>query len=271
MKWRESDEYHDSMGQLFAKVEQVSQEECAKKEEEKEEVVILNILIPSTIKGVFMEDFWHQNYALLDLLLETNMSIGEIAKDLGISQAEVQRKQKDLGLSWIRRRDRKMSRGQGALTQIMRKLIPGAQIINEYHIGERLMVDVYCPKYKLAAEYHGRQHFQHISRFHETIGDFERAVERDQRKADLCKEQGITLVIFRYNDVLTEDLVYDRLLGAIQADDSGIIKKPKVKSQLQSKSFLTVKGNPYYEEAKERRRKIEKELRHKIREERKKK
>lgn len=218
-----------------------------------------------------MEDFWHQNYALLDLLLETNMSIAEIAKEMNISQAEVQRKQKELGLSWIRRRDRKMSRGQGALTQIMRKLIPGAEILNEYHIGERLMLDVYCPKYHIAAEYHGRQHFQHITRFHETIYDFERAVERDERKIALCKELGITLVIFRYNDVLTEDLVFDRLMTALNNDEIKVVRKPKVKNQLQSKSFLTVKGNHYYEEAKERRRKYEKEMRHKIKEERKKK
>lgn len=219
-----------------------------------------------------MEDFWHQNYALLDLLLETNMSVADIAKEMNISQAEVQRKQKELGLGWIRRRDRKMSRGQGALTQIMRRLIPGAEIENEYHIGERLMLDVYCPKYHLAAEYHGRQHFQHVTRFHETIYDFERAIERDTRKEQLCKELGITLVVFRYNDVLTEDLVFDRLMDAINVDDEiKFIKKPKIKSSLQSKSFLTVKDNPYYEEAKERRRKYEKELRHKIKEERKKK
>jgi hypothetical protein len=218
-----------------------------------------------------MEDFWSQNYALLDLLLETNMSIAEIAKELNISQAEVQRKQKDLGLGWIRRRDRKMSRGQGALTQIMQKLLPGTEIINEHHIGERLMLDVYCPKYKLAAEYHGRQHFEFIARFHDTYHDFERSKDRDERKIQLCQEHGITLVVFRYNDVLTEDLVFDRLLTAIRNDNNQVQIKPKIKSKLQTKSQLTVKNNPYYEEAKQRRKDYERELRRKLKEERKKK
>lgn len=220
------------------------------------------------------EDFWHQNYALIDLLLETNLSIADIAKDLGITQAEVSKKQKELGLGWIRRRDRKMSRGQGALTQMMKRLIPGEEIINEYHIGEQLRLDVYCPKYKLAAEYHGRQHFEHITRFHERIEDFERAQQRDIRKAELCKEQGITLVVFHYHDKLDEDYVFDRLLTAIKSADTPgrIDKRPRNKSaKFSYKGSLSTKDNPYYQAAKERRREYEKNLRQKIKEERKKK
>lgn len=220
-----------------------------------------------------MEDFWHQNYALIDLLLETNLSVAEIAKELDETECDIHIKQKELGLSWIKRKDRKMSRGQDALTQIMKKLLPGIDVINEYHIGERLMLDVYCSKYQLAAEYHGRQHFDHIVRFHETIEDFERAQERDIRKQELCKEQGITLVVFRYNDALSEDLVFDRLLGAINAScEEKLETKPKIKgNKLRSRSALSVKGDPYYEAAKERRKDYEKKMRRKLKEQRKQK
>lgn len=217
------------------------------------------------------EEFWHQNYALLDLLLSTNMSIADIAKEQGVSQSEIRKRIKELGLTWIQRKNRKMSRGQDALTQIIKKLIPNEEVVNEYHIGEQLRLDVYVPKYKLGAEYHGRQHFEHVTRFHETIDDFERAQKRDERKVELCKEQGISLVVFRYNDQLTEDYVFDRILSALNADGHVITKRPKNKIKLQTKNTLSKKDNPYYDQMKERRKEQAKEMRRKIKEQRKKK
>jgi len=218
-----------------------------------------------------MEDFWHPNYALLDLLLDTDLSVPDIAKELKTPQVEVQKQIKDLGLSWIRRRDRKMSRGQAALMQITKRLLPGEEIINEYHIGEMLRLDIYIPKYKLCIEYHGRQHFEHIVRFHPTIDDYEKALKRDERKIELCKEQGITLVAFRYNDQLSEDIVHDRLLGAIRNSSTldVIEKKPRNKAKLQTRNMLSTKNNPYCDQIKERRREYEKQMRDKIKEERK--
>jgi len=153
---------------------------------------------------------------LTDLLFETNLSIPAIASELNLSVKEVNSMINRLGLSWLKNSRKKMSRGQTALTAIMKKLLPGEEIINEYHIGNKMKLDVYCPRFSLAAEYHGRQHFYYTSRFFESKYDFEQAQKRDEIKAQYCQDNGIALVVFRYCDSLTEKSVYDRMLDAIR-------------------------------------------------------
>ncbi len=153
---------------------------------------------------------------MVDLLMETSMSLTEIAKELGWTINALNKKINQLGLNWIKTRHKKMSSGQAALTDLMQKLLPNESIVSEHHIGDRLKLDIYCPKYKIAAEYHGRQHFYYTGRFFNSKEDFEEAVERDEKKATLCQEQGIALLVFRYNDKLTEEAVFSRILEAIK-------------------------------------------------------
>ena len=180
---------------------------------------------------------------LIDLLLETNSSISAIARQLDVSVNEVNKKINQLGLSWLKESRKKMSRGQTALTQIMQKILPGEEIVNEYHIDDRLRFDVYCPSYKLAAEYHGRQHFFYTSRFFESKYEFEEAQKRDEKKVQYCKDNGIALIVFRYNDSLTEDSVYNRMLEAIRSSDYISDKKQK----------KSLTDNPFYNEAKKKK------------------
>jgi hypothetical protein len=51
----------------------------------------------------------------------------------------------------------------------------------------------------------------------------------------MCKQQGIALVVFRYNDQLTEQSVFDRMLQAIK--DSPFIKEQKVKNNTYESDF----------------------------------
>lgn len=180
------------------------------------------------------------NEFLIDLLFETKMSLSQIAKEVNMSINDLNKKINSLGLSWVKEHHKKMSRGQAALTAIMQKLLPGEKIVNEFHIGERLKLDVFCPSYNLAAEYHGRQHFYYTQRFFESKYEFEEAQKRDDRKMELCKQNGIALIVFRYNDLLTEQSVYDRMLDAI--------RNSKVEPSSVKKKSL--KDNPFYEKAK---------------------
>jgi len=191
---------------------------------------------------------------LTDLLFDTSLSISEIAKQLDVSIPEVNKKINSLGLSWLKNSRKKMSRGQTALTMIMKKLLPGEEIINEHHIGDKLKLDVFCPKYKIAAEYHGRQHFYYTSRFFESKYDFEQAQKRDEKKAQYCIDNGIALIVFRYNDLLTEQAVYDRMLTAIRETD--FVSKPTRKTSISS--------NPAYQEAKKKNSEYKKKLYRKI-------
>lgn len=167
---------------------------------------------------------------LVDLLLDSNYSLLQISKELGWPIDKVNKKINSLGLSWAKEKRRKMSRGQTALTAIMQKLLPGEKIINEYHIGDKLKLDVYCEKYKIAAEFHGRQHFYYTSRFYESKYDFQEAVKRDRKKAQWCKDNGIALIVFRYNDSLTEQAVFDRMLDAIRSNP--MAEKETVKKRI---------------------------------------
>lgn len=188
------------------------------------------------------EDHQDDDEFLTDLLFESSLSLTDIAKELSISINQLNKRINQLGLSWIKERHKKMSRGQTALTLIMKKLFPGENIVNEYHLGDKLKLDVYCPKYKLGAEYHGRQHFYYTQRFFQSKYDFEEAQKRDLKKLEMCKDLGITLVIFRYNDKLTEDSVYDRMLFAIR--NSEYVPEALVKK--------SIKNNPAYVQAKKR-------------------
>jgi very-short-patch-repair endonuclease len=172
---------------------------------------------------------------LVDLLFDTNLSIADIAKELEVDINEVNKKINSLGLNWLKTSRRKMSRGQTALTLILKKLIPGEEIVNEYHIGDKMKLDIYCPSYKIAIEFHGRQHFYYTSRFFASKYDFEEAQKRDIKKEEYCRQNGIALVVFRYNDSLTEKNVCDRILEAIRSSD--YIPKSSKKNSVTSSSY----------------------------------
>lgn len=185
----------------------------------------------------------YEDDRLTDMLFETNYSNFEIARELGKTELEVVQEIRNLGLSWVRRKRGNVSRGQGALTSIMQKLLPGEEIQSEYPLGERLRLDVYCDRYKLGAEYHGQQHFVFNAFFHGDMEGFRASQRRDERKEEICKDLGIALVVFRYNDTLSEDVVYERLLDAIRSTPA--VEEEKVP---------TYKGQPFYESHKLRQR-----------------
>lgn len=164
---------------------------------------------------------------LTDLMFDTSMSLSEVARELGWPINKVNKEINRLGLSWLKDSKKKMSRGQTALTSIMKKLLPGEKIINEFHIGNKMKLDVYCPSYQIAAEYHGRQHFFYTQRFFDSKYEFEEAIERDKTKLDWCKENGVALVVFRYNDKLTEEAVFERMIQAIRTSPHIPKDKPK--------------------------------------------
>jgi hypothetical protein len=195
---------------------------------------------------------------LVDLLIETNFTLKEIANDLNCPEAWVRHRIRELDLAWIRRSRGFASRGQAALTAIFKKLLPGEEIRTEEPIGDRLLLDVYCPGYMLGAEFHGRQHFEYTRFFHPIMEDFNEMQRRDQRKMDLCNDLGIALVVVRYNDNLTEDSIYERILQTLKTTPAPPTKEKK-----------TLKGNAAYETYKRRQREYNRMLYQKMKNTRK--
>lgn len=230
------------------------------------------------------EDFFQEKYVITDMLLDGDMSKKEIAEYLKITPSELNKRIKSYNLDWVKVKKRKMSRGQASIVEILKKIIPNESIDFEYHVGERLLVDIYVPAFNLGIEYHGRQHFEYNAFFHGSKIDFELAQERDERKIELCKEQGITLVAFRYNDLLTEDSVFARILDAIknapppikkdepEVDQEWIERKKEMldrarKTKAKKRENYKAKGNVDHEERerKEQFKKQVKESRRKFR------
>ena len=199
---------------------------------------------------------------LTHLLFETDKSFSAIAQSMELTLNELNSMLKKLGLYWVKDHRRKMSKGQTVLTSVVKKLLPGQKIVNEYHVGDRLKLDVYCPSYKLGLEFHGIQHFKYSPLFFDSKDEFIEAQKRDAKKATLCAEQGIILVVFRYNDNISEENVYARILDAIKntSEDKSVIKKIKKPSVKQNQMYQKAKeirserNKKYYKQMKEQRK-----------------
>jgi hypothetical protein len=57
-----------------------------------------------------------------------------------------------------------------------------------------LQLDGYCKPYELAFEYNGIQHYEFHTYFHKTKREFDKQLERDYRKNQLCQRYGILLI-----------------------------------------------------------------------------
>ena len=63
---------------------------------------------------------------------------------------------------------------------------------------EKLEFDGYCEEFHLAFEYQGKQHFERVPHFHKEDDALEKQQERDIKKKELCKQNGITLIEIPY-------------------------------------------------------------------------
>lgn len=58
--------------------------------------------------------------------------------------------------------------------------------------------DIYFPKYNIAIEYNGEQHYRPILQFGGQLG-YEKTILRDQLKREKCKNNNCTLIELKYN------------------------------------------------------------------------
>jgi len=72
--------------------------------------------------------------------------------------------------------------------------------------------DMYFPKYKIAVEYNGKQHYVPVSKFGGKI-EFEKILQRDVIKRTKCKDNNCNLFEIKYN--YNED-VYDKMINKIK-------------------------------------------------------
>lgn len=84
--------------------------------------------------------------------------------------------------------------------------------IYQYHSSflEKQSLDIFIPSLSLGIEYQGQQHYQPIDFFGGEIG-FQKVIERDKRKAEICKKNNIILIYWKYNEIITKKNLIKKL------------------------------------------------------------
>lgn len=90
---------------------------------------------------------------------------------------------------------------ENQLYQILRRLLKGMEVVQHARPTwlEPQHLDVYVPQAGIAVEYMGQQHFQPLEFFGGEAA-FQLVIERDRKKAELCKNHGVELIRVRFDE-----------------------------------------------------------------------
>ena len=108
-------------------------------------------------------------------------------------------------------------KNESDLFGIVHKEYPDA--IYQYHtdwLGLQSL-DVYIPSIKLGIEYQGEQHYKPIE-FFGGENAYKETVKRDKRKADLCAAHDITLLYWKYDEVINKTELKKKIKNALGND-----------------------------------------------------
>lgn len=100
------------------------------------------------------------------------------------------------------------------LAQLISKLFPSLRIERNVRLAVLggLELDLFIRDLSLGIEYNGEQHYKPVEYFGGEA-KFAQQIQRDERKRELCRELGIRLIEFRYDEVLDEATVRKKLEG----------------------------------------------------------
>jgi len=96
--------------------------------------------------------------------------------------------------------------------------------------GRKLELDGYCEALAMGFEYQGKQHYEHLERFHKTVDDFQLQQKRDQLKRRYCHEYGVLLIEVPYT-CRTEQSKYDCIVDFFRDNDIDYIPVDRYESQ----------------------------------------
>lgn len=90
---------------------------------------------------------------------------------------------------------------ENQLYQILRRVLKGMEVVQHARPTwlEPQHLDVYVPQAGIAVEYMGQQHFEPLEFFGGEAA-FQLVIERDRKKAELCKNHGVELIRVRFDE-----------------------------------------------------------------------
>lgn len=80
-----------------------------------------------------------------------------------------------------------------------------------------LELDIFIEELKIGIEYNGIQHYKPLDHWGGQEA-FKKTKERDARKAQLCKENGILLIVFKYDESIDEANIRQKLRKVLKVD-----------------------------------------------------
>jgi hypothetical protein len=140
--------------------------------------------------------------------------IYKIAAEKNISRRDAENEVRDiLGIPRI---------GEGWLTEaellrLVRDILKDEEVVHQARpqwLGHQ-RIDIYVPRLGIAIEYQGRQHYEPVPFFGGEEAFTANRV-RDQHKAELCEQHGVRMIYFRYDEMITRDLVETRIQQVAQ-------------------------------------------------------
>jgi hypothetical protein len=141
--------------------------------------------------------------------------IKRIAIEKNIDEREAENEIRDIlgiphiGEGWVSERE---------LLNMVKDIFPKNEIVHQASpewLG-RQRLDIFVPEIRLAIEYQGRQHYDPVPFFGGEDG-FQQTQEHDKLKARLCSENGVIMVFFRYDEILTKEFVETRIKRALDS------------------------------------------------------
>ena len=103
------------------------------------------------------------------------------------------------------------------LYTVIRTLFPNYRVEREYSPTwlNKMRIYIYIHTLNIGIEYQGQQHYKPVDIFGGEES-FIKVQKRDRLKKQLCKENGLKLVYFRYDEILTEDTVLSKIQRAMK-------------------------------------------------------
>ena len=149
---------------------------------------------------------------------ESIIRYGEPSPSLHYSyEAFAERKKHESGWSWIcdnleQALGRQKWINENKVFLFTKDLMTEQRILREASptwLGKQRL-DVYLPELRLAIEYQGKQHTDSVE-FFGGQDAYEKNLERDARKARLCKENGVSLIYVYHHEKVTPNLMKRKL------------------------------------------------------------
>lgn len=112
------------------------------------------------------------------------------------------------------------SKGELRIREILISL--NIKFLTEYRFSDlpNRRFDFYLPDYNLCLEYDGKQHYQYVETWHQTLENYIAACDRDQEKNKYCYEHNMPLVRISYQDYdkLNEEYI-KQILSTINTEE----------------------------------------------------